>query len=151
MRKIIFAMGLLLSMSAGAFPKHIFYCGLTDLTPMLQVYFEIEENQVKDQTGVIKISRFVDDKWEVRESAQVRAEINWEKENDVAVIKGIKVDMGRSGMLEAYATGSYEQDTTTKGFIRANLMSLNYPNGIEANYCTYFLILGTRPGMTGSN
>ena len=145
-------MVLLAAYSAQAFPKHLFWCGLLSANPMSQVYFEIEDSQVHGNgVGTLMISKQAQDQhnpgWQVIETDAVKAEITWGVARGEHIITGINVDLGRSGHLSA----SMITDGSGKGFIQANLMNLNYPQGISFDYCSYFHDLGPKPGMTGSN
>jgi hypothetical protein len=150
LKTVLFLTVLTMAYSAQAYPTHMFWCGVTSAEPKVQVYFEIEDSQLQEGIGTIKISRMsqnapVNSGWQVIESAtNARAKISWRPTKDGSVITAIDVDMGRSGHLSARAVGD-------KGFVVANLLSLNLPQGATFDYCNYFLATGARPAMTGSN
>lgn len=143
MKILILIVGLLSSYSAFAYPTHMFWCGLTDSKPITKIYYQLEHKVVESGVGVIQISNYdtKTGKWTVAEQAEVKADIKWEKSDpnsDRLVIRGLKVDMGRTGKLEITTTTPY-LNGVSEGFVKANLMSLNIPNGMKAPYCHYYL------------
>jgi hypothetical protein len=150
MKTMILLLNLFTAYSAFAAPTHLFWCGLLDSEPAKQVYFEIEDSAVRSQIGNIQISNMGPQGWKLTEEAQVKAKITWGLSDGRLTIRGIQVDMGRSGQLKAHAVGPYS-DGYTKGFVQSNLMNFNFPNGANTSYCTYFHSLGPKPAMTGSN
>lgn len=144
--KTIILSFLLLSSGWVQANTHMFYCALTTQKPSRQVYFEINSDAVESKIGTVKIAKMseTDLGWQVVEQAQVQADITWANVNGQTEITGVDINMGKSGHL------SYER-IGEGGFVKANLMSLNFPDGIQFNSCMYFLSTGPKPGMTGSN
>jgi hypothetical protein len=145
MKTTILSLVLLSATWANA-STHMFYCALTTQEPSRQVYFEIESDAVESKIGTVKIAKMAanDLGWQVIEQAQVQADITWTEVNGKTEITGVDINMGKSGHL------SYDRNDDG-GFVKANLMSLNFPDGIQFNSCMYFLSMGPKPGMTGSN
>ncbi|MEN0057978.1 MAG: hypothetical protein AAGB31_04035 [Bdellovibrio sp.] len=137
---------ILLSTAWAQADTHMFYCALTTQEPSRQVYFEIESNAVESKIGTVKIAKMseTDIGWQVVEQAKVQADITWANINGQTEITGVDINMGKSGHL------SYAKNDDG-GFVKANLMSLNFPDGIQFNSCMYFLSTGPKPGLTGSN
>lgn len=156
MKTLITAISIFIGYVANASPTHLFYCAITNTEPMSQVLFEIEDRDLVTGIGHITISKLsVNDStnsgWQKQEQAQIKMNIKWGSNNGTSIITGISSDMGRSGKIEAKMTGPIDSYDNSSGYIQSTLLSLNAPNGIASEYCAYFLSLGPKPGMTGSN
>lgn len=143
--KTAFTLLILLVTTIAQANAQIFYCGLTDQEPKKQIYFEIEDGAIESGIGTIMVSKMAhtDQAWQVVERAQVQAGIDWQQVNGNLEIVGLDVDMGKSGHLTV-------QKNEAGSFVKATLMSLNFPDGIQFSYCHYNSG-GPKPGMTGSN
>lgn len=154
MKKVILSLGLILSFQSHAQAKHLFWCGKLDQEPTKQVYFEIEDDAVASGIGTLKIyeeSR-AGNIWEVIEEGEAKTDVVWKNDaSGNAMITGIFVDMGRSGYVTAKITSDYEMGHNAEGFIKANLLNFNHPEGVRSSSCNYFYSTGPKPGMTGSN
>ncbi len=159
MKTLILAISALIGYMAKASPTHLFYCAITNTEPMTQVYFEIEDSDIKTGHGKVIISKLshnaeLNTGWQIQQQAQVKMEIKWGSTkyyNNKSIITEVYTDMGRSGIISAKMIGLDDTIENSRGFVQSTLMSLNAPNGIDAEYCYYFLSLGPKPGMTGSN
>lgn len=152
----IITFGLFIGSMVQASKTHLFYCSNTNTEPKIQVYFEIEDKNLDKGVGQIIISKFLDNasdnpRWEEQEQAEIKMNITWGSNNGRSIITGISSDMGRSGKIDAKMVGPIDNIDSSSGFIQSTLLSINAPKGIPAEYCTYFLSLGPKPGMTGSN
>lgn len=87
------------------------------------------------------------------QDAQVRPKITWGEGGGSSgrAIVSIDINMGRSGYAKAWITEGYKtQAGYARAIIQSEAMGFNYPRGIQAS-CSYYLVMGVRPGLSGSN
>lgn len=157
MKKLLSALFVLTASSlAHAYPTHMFWCGILDSSPAKQIYVEIEDADLASGLGKVILSQMpesanVNQGWVPFEQAQVRLQFQWGTFRGKKAITGVIVDMGRTGKIVANTTEPYDQYGSARGFVKANAMRFNYPQGVATDYCTYFLATGARPAISGSN
>lgn len=169
---------LLLTAVSHASPTHLFWCEVSDGGARKHLQFQIEDSALSTGQGQITLSNWItsQSKWENSsdcgmmdapcekavvdvnpqwvpfQQAVTKANISWSRNTkNELVITGVEVNMGRSGSLSAFATQHYNEFNTAPGHVIAKIMGLNFPQGVKAEYCSYFKSKGTKPGLTGSN
>ncbi|OFZ31030.1 MAG: hypothetical protein A2622_00035 [Bdellovibrionales bacterium RIFCSPHIGHO2_01_FULL_40_29] len=150
MRNILALCLTIFSINANA-KIHMFWCSLTNENPNKQVYFEINDLDVDSGIGILKISKkpMDTDSWNVFETAQVRAKILWTVANQMSVISGIEINMGKKGNIAVSVVQDFDQYNNAAGVVKADLF--RYHQYKLFDNCTYFLSTGPKPALTGSN
>ena len=142
---------MLFSTLANASPKHLFWCGILSKNPQQQVYVEATDEDLANGVGLVMLSNMAPAGWQIFLSVKTKVSLTWGDARDGKGIIAADIDLGRSGHITAKTTTSYDQYNSAPGTISANVMGFNYPNSVQADYCSYFRATGPKPGLSGSN
>lgn len=180
MKRFLFVSAIVLwlaSESAQAYPTHTFLCVIRQNgVAKQQIYFSIEASDLKSGAGFVTLSNWsaprgdgqkvrmkdcgildgpcegvVGPRWVPFLKTPAKAQVSWSSFRGRPAIRGVGLDLGRQGRLNAFVSAPWDEFGSARGRVVSDVRGFNYLSGVDADSCAYFNILGSKPGMTGSN